>query len=164
MANRPFCTTWIQTFFLNPENFEPQAQEQVPVIALEKKKLQENGKPTSQSGGRNLFRQFVLEALGRINTWPPGCIPPSSFEMTTLSEITSLQQTLNDAINAFKVELAGQHLPEPSLNTSKPHPIDDISYLPTPAMYEARRAALASLVGTGSSLPEICSERMHRDF
>ncbi|TFK41818.1 S-adenosyl-L-methionine-dependent methyltransferase [Crucibulum laeve] len=65
--------------------------------------------------------------------------------MSTLSELTSLQKTLNNAIDAFKAELAAQNLPEPSLNTSKPHPIDDITYLPTPAMYEARRVALASL-------------------
>jgi len=64
----------------------------------------------------------------------------------SISELTSLQQTLNAAIDAFKAELAAQNLPEPSLNTSKSHPIDDIVYLPTPAMYEARRAALASLV------------------
>ncbi|TFK77452.1 S-adenosyl-L-methionine-dependent methyltransferase [Pluteus cervinus] len=63
----------------------------------------------------------------------------------SISEITSLQKTLNDAIDAFKAELQAQHLPEPSLNTSKPHPIDDIAYLPTPAMFEARRVALASL-------------------
>lgn len=64
----------------------------------------------------------------------------------SLSELTSLQKTLNSAIDAFKAELAAQNLAEPSLNTSKPHPIDDITYLPTPAMYEARRVALASLV------------------
>ncbi|KAF8971744.1 S-adenosyl-L-methionine-dependent methyltransferase [Flammula alnicola] len=48
-------------------------------------------------------------------------------------------------IDAFKAELAAQNLPEPSLNTSKSHPIDEVTYLPSPAMYEARRAALASL-------------------
>jgi len=64
----------------------------------------------------------------------------------SLSEITSLQSTLNSAIDTFKAELAAQNLPEPSLNTSKVHPIDEITYLPTPAMYEARRVAVASLV------------------
>lgn len=63
-----------------------------------------------------------------------------------LSEITSLQNTLNNALDIFKAELAAQQLAEPSLNTSKPHPIDEITYLPTPAMHEARRVALASLV------------------
>jgi len=75
--------------------------------------------------------------------------------MSTLSELSSLQKTLNTAIDAFKAELAAQNLTEPSLNTSKPHPIDDITYLPTPAMFEARRAALASLV-----LQEILSENL----
>ncbi|KAL0063626.1 hypothetical protein AAF712_009424 [Marasmius tenuissimus] len=63
----------------------------------------------------------------------------------SLSELTSLQQTLNEAINVYKAELAAQNIPEPSLNTSKPHPTDDSTYLPTPAMYEARRTALASM-------------------
>ncbi|KAF9465474.1 S-adenosyl-L-methionine-dependent methyltransferase [Collybia nuda] len=63
----------------------------------------------------------------------------------SVSDITSLQRTLNDAIDAFKAELAAHNLPEPSLHTSKPHPIDDITFLPTPVMYEARRTALASL-------------------
>ncbi|PPQ72269.1 hypothetical protein CVT24_004686, partial [Panaeolus cyanescens] len=65
--------------------------------------------------------------------------------MTSISELTSLQQTLNAAIDVFKAELAAQGLDEPSLNISKAHPIDDINYLPTPAMHEARRTALASL-------------------
>ncbi|KAJ8083530.1 hypothetical protein PM082_009404 [Marasmius tenuissimus] len=63
----------------------------------------------------------------------------------SLSELTSLQQTLNEAIDVYKAELAAQNIPEPSLNTSKPHPTDDAAYLPTPAMYEAQRTALASL-------------------
>ncbi|KAL0567720.1 hypothetical protein V5O48_014272 [Marasmius crinis-equi] len=63
----------------------------------------------------------------------------------SLSELTSLQHTLNEAIEVYKSELAAQNIPEPSLNTSKPHPTDDITYLPTPAMYEARRTALASM-------------------
>lgn len=64
----------------------------------------------------------------------------------SISEISSLQKTLNAAIDTFKAELAAQNLTEPSLSASKLHPIDEITYLPTPAMYEARRAALASLV------------------
>ncbi|KII91762.1 hypothetical protein PLICRDRAFT_696754 [Plicaturopsis crispa FD-325 SS-3] len=68
-----------------------------------------------------------------------------ALDNMSLSELTSLQQTLNSALDAFKAELAAQNLPEPSNNTSKPHPIDAITYLPTPAMYEARRTALASL-------------------
>lgn len=66
----------------------------------------------------------------------------------SLSEITSLQTTLNAALDVFKAELAAQQLSEPSLNTSQPHPTDDIAFLPTPAMFEARRAALACLVGS----------------
>jgi hypothetical protein len=64
----------------------------------------------------------------------------------SLSEITSLQATLNAALDTFKAELAAQQISEPSLNTSKPHPTDDIAFLPTPAMFEARRTVLACLV------------------
>jgi hypothetical protein len=74
----------------------------------------------------------------------------------SISELTSLQNTLNAAIDVFKAELAAQNLPEPSLNTSKSHPIDDIAYLPTPAMFEARRTALASLVRMHYD-PRVCS-------
>ncbi|KDQ60449.1 hypothetical protein JAAARDRAFT_174576 [Jaapia argillacea MUCL 33604] len=63
----------------------------------------------------------------------------------SLSELTSLQASLNVAIEVFKAELAKQGLPEPSLCTSQAHPIDDISYIPTPAMYEARRLAMSSM-------------------
>ncbi|PPQ79396.1 hypothetical protein CVT25_002666 [Psilocybe cyanescens] len=63
----------------------------------------------------------------------------------SLSELSSLQKTLNAAIDTFKAELAAQNLPELSLNTSQPHPIDELTFLPTPAMFEARRVALASL-------------------
>ena len=66
----------------------------------------------------------------------------------SVSELTSLQQTLNTAIDTFKAELAAQGLSEPSLYTSKSHPIDEVTYLPTPAMHEARRTALASIVST----------------
>lgn len=66
----------------------------------------------------------------------------------SLSEITCLQNTLNSALDAFKAELAAQNLSEPSLNTSKPHPTEAITFLPTPVMFEARRAALASLVNS----------------
>lgn len=65
--------------------------------------------------------------------------------MAPVSEISSLLETLTSAIDVFKAELARQRLPEPSLFMSGPHPIDDVSYLPPPAMYEARRLALASL-------------------
>ncbi len=66
----------------------------------------------------------------------------------SLSEVTSLQNTLNAALDVFKAELAAQNISEPSLNTSKPHPTDAITFLPTPAMFEARRTALGSLVNS----------------
>ncbi|KAL9716637.1 hypothetical protein Ac2012v2_001088 [Leucoagaricus gongylophorus] len=63
----------------------------------------------------------------------------------SVSEILSLQTTLSEALDAFRTEIAAQNLPEPSLNTSKPHAIDHPDYVPTPVMFEARRAALACL-------------------
>lgn len=65
--------------------------------------------------------------------------------MSSTSEISSLLETLTASIEVFKAELVRQQLPEPSLRTSKPHPIDDPSYIPSPAMYEARRLAVGSL-------------------
>lgn len=73
----------------------------------------------------------------------------------SLSELSSLQKTLNAAIDTFKAELAAQNLPELSLNTSQPHPIDELTFLPTPAMFEARRVALASLVCSDPSFSTI---------
>lgn len=63
----------------------------------------------------------------------------------TVSEIVSLQITLNQALDTLRAEILAQNFPEPSLNTSQPHPIDDITYLSSPVMFEARRAALACL-------------------
>ncbi|TFK53092.1 S-adenosyl-L-methionine-dependent methyltransferase [Heliocybe sulcata] len=65
--------------------------------------------------------------------------------MSTTSEISCLLETLTSSIDAFRAELTNQQLPEPSLCTSKPHPIDDPSYVPSPRMYEARRLAVSSL-------------------
>ncbi|KAJ3569916.1 hypothetical protein NP233_g4740 [Leucocoprinus birnbaumii] len=65
--------------------------------------------------------------------------------MESTSEILSLQTTLVEALDVFRAEIAASKLPEPSLNTSRPHPMDDITYLSTPRMFEARKAALACL-------------------
>ncbi|EPQ51857.1 S-adenosyl-L-methionine-dependent methyltransferase [Gloeophyllum trabeum ATCC 11539] len=69
----------------------------------------------------------------------------SSSKMASASEIASLLGTLTSAIDVFRAELVQQGLPEPSLLMSEPHAIDDASYVPPPAMYEARRLAIASL-------------------
>jgi hypothetical protein len=66
--------------------------------------------------------------------------------LQSVSQISSLQQVLNTALDAYKAELAAQNLPEPSLTTSAVNPIDEISFVPSAALYESRRAALASLV------------------
>ncbi|EPQ51880.1 S-adenosyl-L-methionine-dependent methyltransferase [Gloeophyllum trabeum ATCC 11539] len=64
---------------------------------------------------------------------------------STTSEISSLLETLTTSLDVFKAELVRQHFPEPSLLTSRPHAIDDPSYVTPPRMYEARRVAVSSL-------------------
>ncbi|KZT28199.1 S-adenosyl-L-methionine-dependent methyltransferase [Neolentinus lepideus HHB14362 ss-1] len=65
--------------------------------------------------------------------------------MAGVSEISSLLETLTTSIDVFKAELSRQGLTEPSLMTSKPHPIDDPAYVAPPIMYEARRLAVSAL-------------------
>jgi len=61
---------------------------------------------------------------------------------TSISELESLQTSLNTSINALKAELEAQKLPELSLRSQVPHPLDEASFLPSPALYEARRTAV----------------------
>ncbi|KZT22278.1 S-adenosyl-L-methionine-dependent methyltransferase [Neolentinus lepideus HHB14362 ss-1] len=68
--------------------------------------------------------------------------------MPTISEISSLLETLTSSIDVFKAELTRQQLPEPSLSTSLPHAIDDPAYVSSPLLYEARRLAISSLAST----------------
>ena len=72
-----------------------------------------------------------------------------------LSEITSLQRTLNSALGAYKAELAAHGLSEPSLKTSKSHLTDEAGYIPSPALFEARRTALASMVRSPFTLTQL---------
>ena len=57
----------------------------------------------------------------------------------SLSQLESLQSTLNTAIDAYKAELVAQNLTEPRLDSSKGHAMDDINFLPSPIMFEAQR-------------------------
>ncbi|TFK53077.1 hypothetical protein OE88DRAFT_1627124 [Heliocybe sulcata] len=65
--------------------------------------------------------------------------------MAQTSELSSLLHTLTASIDILKAEFVRQGVPEPSLCTSRPHPLDHISYLSPPRMYEAQRAALGCL-------------------
>ncbi|KZT22254.1 S-adenosyl-L-methionine-dependent methyltransferase [Neolentinus lepideus HHB14362 ss-1] len=65
--------------------------------------------------------------------------------MAVVSEISSLLETLTTSIDVFKTELVKQSFIEPSLMTSRPHPIDDPTYVTPPIMYEARRLAVSAL-------------------
>jgi hypothetical protein len=69
------------------------------------------------------------------------------MDQKPLSELESLQETLNLAINAFRNALTVQGLPEPTLTTCTLHPMDVPNFLPSPEMFEAQKVALASIVG-----------------
>lgn len=64
------------------------------------------------------------------------------------SEFQVLRATLNTALDAFETALNAENLPSPSIQTCKPHPLDDSAFLPSPALYEARRIALSTMVST----------------
>ncbi|KIJ58607.1 hypothetical protein HYDPIDRAFT_102311 [Hydnomerulius pinastri MD-312] len=59
-----------------------------------------------------------------------------------LSELRSLQNTLNQAIDSFEQERCSLDLPELSTYTSDPHPLDDLNFLPSTTLFAARRTAL----------------------
>ncbi|KZT22269.1 hypothetical protein NEOLEDRAFT_1097916 [Neolentinus lepideus HHB14362 ss-1] len=65
--------------------------------------------------------------------------------MVQISELSSLLGTLATSIDILQAELLRQGLSEPSLCTSRPHPLDDPSYLSPPKMYEAQRIAFGCL-------------------
>ncbi|KAL1743346.1 S-adenosyl-L-methionine-dependent methyltransferase [Schizophyllum fasciatum] len=62
-----------------------------------------------------------------------------------ISELSSLQKTFNDAIDAIKDEIRLGDLPELSSTVTTPHPLDDPNILVSPRLFEARRLALASI-------------------
>ena len=59
-----------------------------------------------------------------------------------INELSSLQQTFNDAIDAIKEEIRLGDLPELSSTATTPHPLDDPNILVSPRLFEARRLAL----------------------
>ncbi|KAH7886567.1 S-adenosyl-L-methionine-dependent methyltransferase [Phlebopus sp. FC_14] len=62
-----------------------------------------------------------------------------------LSELRSLQSTLNQAIDAFAEALNEQKLPDLSSVALEPHPLDDIDFLPSVSLFTARREALGQI-------------------
>ena len=97
---------------------------------------------------RSIFLRVSVQVHAQYS-YKYSCNPSITITLQptmSVSEILSLQTTLSEALDAFRTEIAAQNLPEPSLNTPKPHAIDHPDYVPTPVMFEARRAALACLV------------------
>ncbi|TRM59078.1 S-adenosyl-L-methionine-dependent methyltransferase [Schizophyllum amplum] len=62
-----------------------------------------------------------------------------------INEISSLQQTLNAALDAIKDEIRLGELPDLSSTATSPHPLDDPNVLVSPRLFEARRLTLASI-------------------
>jgi hypothetical protein len=54
------------------------------------------------------------------------------------SELDSLQNTLNAAINAFRHELTSGAYPDLSSLATEPHPLDDASHVPSRKLFEAQ--------------------------
>ncbi|KZT28364.1 S-adenosyl-L-methionine-dependent methyltransferase [Neolentinus lepideus HHB14362 ss-1] len=61
------------------------------------------------------------------------------------TELEGLQVILNDALNAIQAELTIARLPALSNCAQIQHPLDDLNYLPSPRLYEARRLAIAAM-------------------
>ncbi|KAF5360053.1 hypothetical protein D9758_007602 [Tetrapyrgos nigripes] len=66
-------------------------------------------------------------------------------QMSSISELDSLQETLNSAIDTIREELKANKLPELSTLATEPHPYDSASTLPTPKFYQAQITAIAAL-------------------
>ncbi|KAK0194556.1 S-adenosyl-L-methionine-dependent methyltransferase [Armillaria mellea] len=62
-----------------------------------------------------------------------------------MSELDTLQISLNRALDAFREELTNENLPQLSTFSIEPHPLDAPGFLPSPRLYEARRLALACI-------------------
>ncbi|KAI0260753.1 S-adenosyl-L-methionine-dependent methyltransferase [Gloeopeniophorella convolvens] len=62
-----------------------------------------------------------------------------------LSELDSLQASINEALNAIRDEIRQNKLPELSNHASERHPLDEPTFVCSPRLYEARRLALASI-------------------
>jgi len=62
--------------------------------------------------------------------------------MTTHAELDRLQACLNFALDSLRKEMDDSQLPPLSQHTSIDHPLDDINYLPSARLFEARRLSL----------------------
>jgi hypothetical protein len=58
------------------------------------------------------------------------------------AELDRLQACLNFALNTFRKEMNDSQLPPLSQHSSIEHPLDDINYLPSTRLFEARRLSL----------------------
>jgi hypothetical protein len=59
------------------------------------------------------------------------------------AELDRLQACLNFALNTFRKEMDESQLPPLSQHSSVEHPLDDINYLPSTRLFEARRLSLS---------------------
>jgi hypothetical protein len=63
----------------------------------------------------------------------------------SLSELASLQTTLNEALDTIRIELKSSDLPDLSSYATTRHPLDESSYTSSQRLYNARRLALGAL-------------------
>ncbi|OBZ69448.1 O-methyltransferase 7 [Grifola frondosa] len=96
------------------------------------------------------FRKFSPTAVSSTFT----VYQPEAFEQLVMgtgrSELDTLQVLMNTSIDAIRQELAAGGLPSLSSRTAERHPMDDPSFLPSPRLFEARRLAIACIVGIQS--------------
>ena len=64
--------------------------------------------------------------------------------MASISELDSLQNTFNAAIDTIREELKANGLPELSTLSTVPHPYDEGSKLPSTKFYRARDTAIGT--------------------
>jgi len=64
--------------------------------------------------------------------------------MASISELDSLQNTLNAALDTIREELKSNGLPELSTLSTTSHPFDEASTLPTPKFYQAQNTAIGN--------------------
>lgn len=68
----------------------------------------------------------------------------------SVSELDSLQVTLNDAIDTIRDELMDAGYPELSLLATEPHPLDEPTTLPSKRLFEAQTTAVGKLTASSS--------------
>jgi hypothetical protein len=84
--------------------------------------------------------------------------------VSALSELDSLQVTLNAAIDTIRVELRSAGYPELSTLATQPHPLDETSNLPSRRLFEAQTTAVGKHLPTSSLFLTLSDSRLLQPF